>query len=121
MSALGDDRRQDDGGENGAGAPGPGRPALQSVGIALDIIDALARAPELSLSELVRRVGVAKSTAHRTCAVLTAAGFVWTCGPPAGKYRLGLRLIEYGHLATARSVVGEHGLPLLVELRFGAR
>ena len=35
----------------------------------------------------------------------------------AGKYRLGLRLIEYGQLATARSPVGEHGLPLLVELR----
>ena len=30
---------------------------------------------------------------------------------------MGLRLIEYGQLATARSPVGEHALPLLVELR----
>jgi DNA-binding IclR family transcriptional regulator len=91
------------------------KPALQSVSIALGVLDALAAAPELSLSELARRVGVAKSTAHRTCAVLTGAGLLTRT--PAGKYRLGLRLIEYGHLATARSPVGEHGLALLVELR----
>ncbi len=91
------------------------KPALQSVGIALAVLDALATAPELSLSELARRVGVAKSTAHRTCAVLTEAGMLTRT--EAGKYRLGLRLIEYGHLATSRSPVGEHALPLLVELR----
>ncbi|MEO6570655.1 MAG: IclR family transcriptional regulator [Ilumatobacteraceae bacterium] len=89
--------------------------ALQSVGIALAVLDALAAAPELSLSELARRVGVAKSTAHRTCAVLTDAGMLTRT--EGGRYRLGLRLIEYGHLATARSPVGEHALPLLVELR----
>ncbi len=91
------------------------KPALQSVGIALSVLDALAAAPELSLSELARRVGVAKSTAHRTCSVLTESGMLTRT--VAGKYRLGLRLIEYGHLATARSPVGEHALPLLVELR----
>ena len=91
------------------------KPALQSVSIALSVLEALAAAPELSLSELARRVGVAKSTAHRTCAVLTTAGMLTRT--EAGKYRLGLRLIEYGHLATARSPVGEHALPLLVELR----
>jgi DNA-binding IclR family transcriptional regulator len=107
-----------------AGVPSPARPAkpangdkpaLQSVSIALAVLEALADAPELSLSELARRVGVAKSTAHRTCAVLTSAGLLTRT--EAGKYRLGLRLIEYGHLATARSPVGGHGLPLLVELR----
>lgn len=91
------------------------KPALQSVSIALGVLDALAVAPELSLSELARRVGVAKSTAHRTCAVLTTSGLLTRT--EAGKYRLGLRLIEYGHLATARSPVGEHGLALLVDLR----
>jgi DNA-binding IclR family transcriptional regulator len=94
---------------------GDAKPALQSVSIALAVLEALAVAPELSLSELARRVGVAKSTAHRTCAVLTTAGMLTRT--EAGKYRLGLRLIEYGHLATARSPVGEHALPLLVELR----
>ena len=91
------------------------RSRLQSVGIALDILDTLAAAPELSLSELARRVGVAKSTAHRTCAVLTDRGLLDRTA--AGGYRLGLRFVEYGHLATARSTVGERGLPLLVELR----
>ena len=91
------------------------QPALQSVTIALSVLDALAVAPELSLSELARRVGIAKSTAHRTCAVLTGAGMLTRT--EAGKYRLGLRLIEYGHLAAGRSPVGEHALSMLVELR----
>ena len=52
------------------------RRTLQSVSIALDVIDALAVAPELSLSELARRVGVAKSTAHRTCSVLAERGLL---------------------------------------------
>ena len=55
---------------------GDDRRPLQSVSIALDVIDALAVAPELSLSELARRIGVAKSTAHRTCAVLAERGLL---------------------------------------------
>jgi DNA-binding IclR family transcriptional regulator len=94
---------------------GTARPALQSVSIALDVIDALALVPELSLSELARRIGVAKSTAHRTCAVLAERGLLDRTA--TGGYRLGLRLVEYGHLATARSAVKDRGLPLLVELR----
>jgi DNA-binding IclR family transcriptional regulator len=88
---------------------------LQSVSIALDVVDALADAPELSLSELARRVGVAKSTAHRTCAVLAQRGLLDRT--EAGGYRLGLRFVEYGHLATERTAVRDRGLPLLVELR----
>ncbi len=61
------------------------KPALQSVGIALGVLEALAVAPELSLSELARRVGVAKSTAHRTCSVLTDSGWNWT--PHIGRRR----------------------------------
>jgi DNA-binding IclR family transcriptional regulator len=91
------------------------RATLQSVSIALDVIDALSDAPELTLSELARRVGVAKSTAHRTCAVLADRGLVDRT--EAGGYRLGLRFVEYGHLATERTAVKDRGLPLLVELR----
>ena len=36
---------------------------------------------------------------------------------PAGRYRLGLRFVEYGHLATTRTPVRDRALPLLVELR----
>ncbi len=88
---------------------------LQSVSIALDVIDELSKVPELSLSELARRVGVAKSTAHRTCAVLSARGLLDRTA--VGRYRLGLRFVEYGHLATMRTPVRDRGLPLLVDLR----
>jgi DNA-binding IclR family transcriptional regulator len=91
------------------------RGPLQSVGIALDIIDALAEVPELGVSDLARRVGVAKSTAHRTCAVLADRGLLDRTAD--GAYRLGLRLVEYGGLATERTAVRDRGLPLLVELR----
>jgi DNA-binding IclR family transcriptional regulator len=91
------------------------KPALQSVGISLAVLEALAESPELSLSELARRVGVAKSTAHRTCSVLTDSAMLTRT--EAGKYRLGLRLIELGQLAASRSPVGEHALPLLIDLR----
>jgi IclR family KDG regulon transcriptional repressor len=91
------------------------RPKLQSVGIALDIIDALAEAPELGVSDLARRVGIAKSTAHRTCAVLAERGLLDRTAD--GAYRLGLRLVEYGGLATERTAIRDRGLPLLVELR----
>ena len=88
---------------------------LRSVGIALDIIDALAAEPELGVSDLSRRLGIAKSTAHRTCGVLAARGLLDRT--PDGAYRLGLRLVEYGSLATERTAVRDRGLPLLVELR----
>jgi IclR family KDG regulon transcriptional repressor len=91
------------------------RPALQSVTIALDIIDVLALVPELNLSELARRIGVAKSTAHRTCSVLVERGLLDRT--PSGGYQLGLRFVEYGHLATIRSAVRDRGLIHLVELR----
>jgi len=93
----------------------PLRAPLQSVTIALDIVEVLTTVPELNLSELARRVGVAKSTAHRTCSVLVGRGLLDRTD--AGGYRLGLRFVEYGHLASMRSAVRDRGLPLLVELR----
>ena len=111
MSALRGDHRDDQDADRSASA----HAELQSVGIALDIIDALADVHELSLSELARQVGVAKSTAHRTCAVLARRGLVDRTARRG--YRLGVRLVEYGHLATERTAVGDQALPLLVDLR----
>jgi DNA-binding IclR family transcriptional regulator len=113
VSALADGPRT--GSHTNGNGSGPARPPLQSVGIALDIIDALAGARELSLSELARSVGVAKSTAHRTCAELVGRGLVDRTASRG--YRLGVRFVEYGHLATERTAVGDQALPLLVELR----
>ena len=55
-------------------APAPAKPALRSVTIALDILDAFFADAEIGLSELARRVGVTKSTMHRTCGVLVDRG-----------------------------------------------
>ena len=90
-------------------APPATRQPLQSVSIALDVLDTLAREPELSLSELARRIGVAKSTAHRTCSVLAERGLV--ARTSAGGYRLGLRFVEYGHLAAERTAVRDRACP----------
>jgi DNA-binding IclR family transcriptional regulator len=94
-----------------------GKPSdgLRSVGIALDVVDALAEETELGVSEISRRLGIAKSTAHRTCSVLAARGVLDRTDE--GRYRLGLRLVEYGSLATVRTAVRDRALPLLVELR----
>jgi len=88
---------------------------LRSVSIAIDVVDALAEETELGVSELSRRLGIAKSTAHRTCSVLAARGLLDRTAE--GRYRLGLRLVEYGSLATVRTAVRDRGLPLLVDLR----
>lgn len=92
-----------------------GKPALRSVTIALDVLDAFFGDPEIGLSELARRVGVTKSTMHRTCGVLVARGVLERA--PNGKYRLGVRLLEYGQLVTTRSALRTQALPLLVDLR----
>ncbi len=99
-------------------APAPAtktKPALRSVTIALDVLDAFFRDTEIGLSELARRVGVTKSTMHRTCGVLVARGALERT--VTGKYRLGVRLLEYGQLVTTRSALRTQALPLLVELR----
>ncbi|MEP7048502.1 MAG: IclR family transcriptional regulator [Ilumatobacteraceae bacterium] len=100
-------------------APAPARtaakPALRSVTIALDILDAFFADTEIGLSELARRVGVTKSTMHRTCGVLVDRGALERTG--SGRYRLGVHLLEYGQLVTARSALRTQALPLLVDLR----
>ncbi len=90
-------------------------PTLRSVGIALDVLDAFFDESEFGLSELARRIGVAKSTLHRTCGVLAQRGLLERT--PRGGYRLGVRLYEFGHLVTTRSALRTNALPLLVELR----
>ena len=91
------------------------KPALRSVTIALDVLDAFFGDTEIGLSELARRVGVTKSTMHRTCGVLVDRGALERT--VTGKYRLGVRLLEYGQLVTTRSALRTQALPLLVELR----
>lgn len=89
---------------------------LKSVGAALDLLACFASDTELGVSDLGRRLGVAKSTAHRLLATLRSRGMV-EHNPVTGQYRLGLRLLELGNLARDRHPMRQAILPHLVELR----
>jgi DNA-binding IclR family transcriptional regulator len=88
---------------------------LQSVLAALDLLDCFAEQEEFGVSELARRIGVAKSTAHRLLTTLCARGLAER-DDESGRYRLGLHLYELGHLAVSRSDIRNAALPLLQDL-----
>lgn len=88
---------------------------IRAVERALALLRAFsAAAPELSVSELGRVVGLHKSTVHRLLTTLEGAGFVIQ-DSTTRRYRLGLPLFELGSLVvnllelrrTARSVLEE--------------
>ncbi|GAB2985156.1 IclR family transcriptional regulator [Amycolatopsis acidiphila] len=89
---------------------------LRSVLTALDLLDCFTAEKELGVSELARRLGVAKSTAHRLLTTLCARGFIQR-NTETGQYRLGLRLHELGLLAISRYDLRRAAMPLLEELR----
>jgi DNA-binding IclR family transcriptional regulator len=89
---------------------------IRAVATALDLVDLLASEPELGVAEIGRRLGVAKSTAHRMVTTLCAKGYVRQV-PETRSYRLGLRLHELGELVASRSQLRDHALPLLESLR----
>lgn len=88
---------------------------LQSVLAALDLLDCFAQQEEFGVSELARSIGVAKSTAHRLLTTLCSRGFAER-DAESGRYRLGLRLYDLGHLAVSRSDIRNAALPLLQTL-----
>jgi DNA-binding IclR family transcriptional regulator len=98
--------------------PRPGAPdgGVKSVTAALDALDCFVEADELGVSDIARRLGVAKSTAHRMLTSLCASGLTER-NPETGQYRLGLHLLELGQLAANRMRLRRAALPLLEELR----
>jgi DNA-binding IclR family transcriptional regulator len=89
---------------------------LKSVASALDLLDCFITDEELGVSEVARRLGVAKSTAHRLLTTLCSRGLIEQ-NPANGKYRLGLHLFELGHLALTRVELRKRSTTLLEELR----
>jgi DNA-binding IclR family transcriptional regulator len=89
---------------------------VKSVMAALDVLDCFAEEDELGVSDIARRLGVAKSTAHRLLTSLCARGLA-DKNPETGLYRLGLHLFELGNLAQNRMRLRSTALPLLEELR----
>ena len=85
---------------------------LKSVGSALDVLECFATDGELGVSDIARRLGVAKSTAHRLLQTLASRGFVEQ-DPHTGQYRLGIHVYELGALALARNELRHAALPFL--------
>jgi DNA-binding IclR family transcriptional regulator len=83
---------------------------------ALDVLDCFLDAEELGVSDIARRLGVAKSTAHRLLTSLSARGLT-DKNPESGQYRLGLHLYELGQIAGDRMRLRRTAVPLLEELR----
>ncbi len=91
----------------------PGQP--RSVSIAFSVIDAVAANPDIGPSAVARRVGIAKSTASTVLSALADRGVLSRSG--AGRYRLGLKMFEYGHLALSHVNLFEVSVPVLERLR----
>jgi DNA-binding IclR family transcriptional regulator len=85
---------------------------LKSVGSALDVLECFALDGELGVSDIARRLGVAKSTAHRLLQTLASRGFVEQ-DSQTGQYRLGMHVYELGALALARNELRHVALPTL--------
>ena len=90
---------------------------VASVSRALQIIELLISNPthELGVTEISRELGVVKSTAHQLLATLAAHGFVENNGT-SGRYRLGVRAMEAGAVASTQAGLGPAVLPLLEAL-----
>jgi DNA-binding IclR family transcriptional regulator len=86
------------------------------VSAALDLLDCFAEDEELGVSEVARRLGVAKSTAHRLLTTLASHDLIEK-NDESGRYRLGLHLFELGHLALSRLRLRQSSMTLLEELR----
>ena len=85
---------------------------LKSVGSALDVLECFATDGELGVSDIARRLGVAKSTAHRLLQTLASRGFVEQ-DAQTGQYRLGIHVYELGALTLARNELRHVALPFL--------
>jgi len=92
---------------------------VQSVYTAVDVLECLMRDEEVGVSAVARRLGVAKSTAHRLLTTLCARDLAER-NPDTGRYRLGMRLFELGQMASDRFPLRRAALPLLEELRLAS-
>ncbi|MGA8047051.1 MAG: IclR family transcriptional regulator [Dermatophilaceae bacterium] len=86
--------------------------SLKSVGSALDVLECFATDGHLGVSDIARKLGIAKSTAHRLLQTLVSRGFVEQ-DRETGLYRLGMHIYELGALALARNELRHSALPTL--------
>lgn len=91
---------------------GSDQSGLRSVSTALEVLECFAVDGDLGVSDIARRLGIAKSTAHRLLTTLAGSGFIEQ-DRDTGLYRLGLHLYELGTLAQARHSLRHAALPTL--------
>lgn len=90
---------------------------LSSVATAARLLKAFSEEEdEIGLSALARKLGIAKSTAHRLASTLVDEGMLQQ-EPSNGKYKLGLALFRLGALMRRRMNVSNEARPSLYELR----
>src|SRR5699024_333800 len=74
--------------------------------------------PELTLKEIARRSGTPKPTAYRLLSTLESGGFLDKTKKTEhdSRYRLGLKLLELGHLVSAQLELREVARPYMEKL-----
>src|SRR5260370_14458013 len=72
----------------------------------------------LALSELARRAGLPKSTAHRLASEMTRCGLLERAD---GRLRLGLKLFELGQLVPQQRGIRDAARPVMSDLREATR
>jgi IclR family KDG regulon transcriptional repressor len=93
------------------------RGRLSSVATAVHLLKAFSEEEsELGISTLARRLGVAKSTAHRLAVTLVAEGMLEQ-NADNGRYRLGLALFGLGALVRRRMDVSNEAKNFITDLR----
>jgi DNA-binding IclR family transcriptional regulator len=90
---------------------------LSSVTTAVRLLKAFSEDEvDIGISALARRMGIAKSTAHRLATTLVAEGMLEQ-DQESGKYRLGVALFRLGALVRRRMEVSNEARPHLYALR----
>src|SRR5262249_5140511 len=103
--------------ESKPGRAKEGSQRLSSVATAIELLNVFSEDEvEFGISTLAKRLGVAKSTAHRLATTLVSEGLLEQ-DRASGKYRLGLALFRLGTLVRRRMNVSEVARPHLFSLR----
>ncbi|RSL33576.1 IclR family transcriptional regulator [Salibacterium salarium] len=70
---------------------------------------------DLSVAEIAKKTGLAKSTAHRLISTLTKEGFL-SKNPRTGEYRVGLSLLTLGGVISVHKEIYQAAFPLVESL-----
>ena len=86
------------------GSPAAARPSSSAgVNAALGVLELLVARGPLTLAELARELGLAKSTLHRVCSVLVQRA--WVVRDEAGLYELGVQALAIGSRSSQLPIV----------------